>query len=60
MNLREADMAPELELNEIIWRSVRGANAVMPPPRRTGFIRSIGDEDDAGEEKRERDRDRER
>jgi hypothetical protein len=60
MNLREADMAPELELNEILWRSIRGADAVMPPPRRTGFIRSIGDDDDAGEEKRERDSARER
>ena len=60
MNLREADMAPELELNEILWRSIRGANAVMPPPRRTGFIRSIGDEDDAREEKREREHDSER
>jgi YVTN family beta-propeller protein len=60
MNLREADMAPELELNEIIWRSIRGATAVMPPPRRTGFIRSIGDQDDAGETKRERERDSDR
>jgi len=33
---------------------------VMPPPRRTGFIRSIGDEDDAGETKRERERDSDR
>jgi DNA-binding beta-propeller fold protein YncE len=57
MNLRDADMAPELELNDILWRSIRGANSVMPPPRRTGFIRSIGDDDDAGETKRERERD---
>ena len=27
MNLEEADMAPELELNEIIWKSVHGATA---------------------------------
>jgi hypothetical protein len=60
MNLREADMAPELELNEILWRSVRGHGAVMPPPRRTGFIRSIGDNDDAGEATRERQRDGDR
>ena len=60
MNLREADMAPELELNEILWQSIRGAAAVMPPPRRTGFIRSIGGEDDAGETKRERERDSDR
>jgi hypothetical protein len=40
MNLREADLAPELELNEIVWRSVRGAHSPMPPPRRAAFIRS--------------------
>lgn len=39
MNLREADLAPELELNEIIWRSVRGAHSPMPPPRRAAFVR---------------------
>jgi hypothetical protein len=61
MNLRDADMAPEQELNEILWQSVRGAASVMPPPRRrTGFVRPIGDDDDAGEAKRERDRERER
>ena len=38
MNLREADLAPELELNEIIWRSVRGANSPMPPPVRAAFV----------------------
>ena len=46
MNLREADMAPEQELNEILWQSVHGAGAKMPPPRRTGFIRPIGGDDD--------------
>lgn len=39
MNLREADLAPDLELNEIIWRSIRGPDSPMPPPRRAGFIR---------------------
>ena len=29
---------PELELNEIIWRSVRGADSPMPPPRRAAFV----------------------
>ena len=66
MNLRDADRAPELELNEILWRSIRGADSVMPPPRRTGFIRSIeaedeeDEDDDAGETKRERERDSDR
>ncbi len=62
MNLRQADRAPELELNEIIWQSVRGAGSVMPPPRRTGFVRAIpGEEDDdAGDRERGRERRRER
>ena len=38
MNLDEADMAPELELNEIIWRSVRGADSPMPPPSARAFV----------------------
>jgi hypothetical protein len=54
MNLREADLAPELALNEILWQSVHGAGSVMPPPRRTGFIRPIAEDDeDEVEEARE-------
>ena len=57
MNLDEADMAPELELNEIIWRSVRGAESPMPPPRRAAFVVAAGpdhDDDDQREEAEER------
>jgi YVTN family beta-propeller protein len=50
MNLDEADMAPELELNEILWKSVRGADSPMPPPRRAAFIRSAAGADDDDEE----------
>lgn len=46
MNLEEADRAPERALNEVLWQSVHGAGSVMPPPRRTGFIRPIGGEED--------------
>ncbi|HTL43544.1 MAG TPA: alkaline phosphatase family protein, partial [Vicinamibacterales bacterium] len=47
MDLSEADLAPDLLLNQIVWQSVRGKGSVMPPPRRTGFIRPIaGDDDD--------------
>jgi YVTN family beta-propeller protein len=46
MNFSAPDLAPDLELNQIIWQSVRGRGAVMPPPRRTGFIRPIADGDD--------------
>jgi YVTN family beta-propeller protein len=59
MNLDDADMAPELELNEIIWRSVRGADSPMPPPRRAAFVvASAADQDDA--EEREKGEERER
>ena len=54
MNFVEADMAPEIELNEILWRSVHGPAAVMPPPRHAAFIRPVAfgdadadDDDDA-------------
>jgi YVTN family beta-propeller protein len=48
MDLDEADAAPELELNEILWKSVRGASSPMPPPVHAAFVRSIeerGDDD---------------
>jgi hypothetical protein len=44
MNLVEADLAPERELNEIIWKSVHGPDAVMPAPIRAAFVRPIADE----------------
>jgi hypothetical protein len=51
MNFVVADMTPELELNEILWRSVHGPKAAMPPPRHAAFIRPVaggmdGDDDD--------------
>ncbi len=51
MNLdEEADLAPDIAFNEIIWRSVRGAASSMPPPVHTAFVRLVGeveeDEDD--------------
>ncbi|HNV03869.1 MAG TPA: bifunctional YncE family protein/alkaline phosphatase family protein [Vicinamibacterales bacterium] len=47
MNMAEADLCPDLELNDIVWRSVRGANHPMPPPVRAAFVRALpGDDDD--------------
>ncbi len=49
MNFAEVDQAPEQLLNEIIWRSVKGPTAVMPPPVRAAFVRArpeTPDEDD--------------
>jgi DNA-binding beta-propeller fold protein YncE len=53
MDFSEVDRAPELELNEIIWKSIRGANAMMPPPRRAAFVRSIenGEREEKKDEK---------
>jgi hypothetical protein len=50
MNMVEADLAPERELNEILWKSVKGKDAVMPPPVRAAFVRPVeGDDEDEGE-----------
>jgi hypothetical protein len=38
MALDEADEAPEQELNEIIWRAIRGARSEMPPRRVAAFV----------------------
>jgi hypothetical protein len=46
MNLETADVAPERELNEIIWRSVKGPHSAMPPAVRRGFVRRLADGDD--------------
>ena len=46
MNLDEPDRAPDRALNEIVWRSVRGADAAMPPPVRSALVQGGGDGDD--------------
>ena len=38
-DLATEDAAPDLDLNEVIWKAVRGEQAVMPPPRRGAFLR---------------------
>jgi DNA-binding beta-propeller fold protein YncE len=48
MDLTEADLAPERELNEILWRSIKGVDAPVPPAVRSAFVRKAhnGDPDD--------------
>jgi YVTN family beta-propeller protein len=46
MNFDQVDRAPELELNEILWQSVHGAGARMPPPRRAAFVKPLVDGED--------------
>jgi hypothetical protein len=38
MDFTKEDKADDFLLNEIIWRSVRGADAAMPPPVRAAFV----------------------
>jgi DNA-binding beta-propeller fold protein YncE len=39
LNFAREDAIDDLLLNEIVWRSVRGANNPMPAPVRAGFVR---------------------
>jgi hypothetical protein len=50
MDFSVEDRAPEQLLNEIIWRSVKGARAPMPPPRRSVFVRPTSVSADADDD----------
>jgi YVTN family beta-propeller protein len=58
MDFSKEDAAPDIEFNEIIWKSVRGADSQMPAPVRSAFVRIIDDDDD--DEKREREEKKQR
>jgi hypothetical protein len=45
-NYAKEDQADDLVLNEMIWRSVRGAKHPMPAPVRAGFVMVNADRDD--------------
>jgi DNA-binding beta-propeller fold protein YncE len=38
MNFAVEDAIPDIELNEIIWKSIKGVNSIMPPPVRSAFV----------------------
>ena len=52
MNFVKEDAADDLQLNEVIWRSVRGPKSPMPPPVRAAFVFTKAEEE---EEKKDRD-----
>jgi YVTN family beta-propeller protein len=56
-NLARMDAAPDLELNQIVWQTVRGLNSVMPAPRRSAFVRIAKNEEEEDEEEGEEDDD---
>jgi YVTN family beta-propeller protein len=53
MDFSAEDRAPEGLLNDIVWRSIRGASSPMPPPRRSIFVTPMSraaDDDDEREQ----------
>jgi hypothetical protein len=46
LDLAKEDAADDLLLNEIIWKSIRGADSPMPPPVRASFVRVLPKQDD--------------
>jgi hypothetical protein len=39
-NFTREDLAPEDQFNEVLWKSIKGIKATMPPPRRAAFVRT--------------------
>ncbi len=37
-NFAKEDAVPDLDLNEVIWKYVKGENSVMPAPKRSAFV----------------------
>ncbi len=37
-NFAKEDEAPDLELNQVVWKSVKGEDSEMPAPRRSAFV----------------------
>jgi len=47
--LAKEDKVPDLDLNEVIWKFVKGEKAVMPAPKRSAFVileKKKNDDDD--------------
>jgi len=45
-NLAKEDAVPDLELNETIWKFVKGEDAEMPAPKRSAFVKLEQQKDD--------------
>ena len=49
-NLAVMDAAPDLEFNEVIWKTIKGLNSTMPSPVRSAFILHFEENEEEGEE----------
>ena len=45
-DLSKEDAADDILFNEVIWKSVKGADSPMPAPRRAAFVRAYGEAED--------------
>lgn len=37
-NFKKEDAVPDLALNEVVWKSIKGEDSVMPAPKRSAFV----------------------
>ena len=37
-NLANEDKVPDRDMNEVIWKAIKGENAIMPAPKRSAFV----------------------
>lgn len=37
-NFAREDAAPDIDLNEVVWKSIKGEASIMPAPRRSAFV----------------------
>ncbi|MGE3410246.1 MAG: alkaline phosphatase family protein [Pirellulales bacterium] len=56
LDFSREDAADDLVLNDLVWRSVRGANSPMPAPVRASFVINVDDDDDDEEIEAEADK----
>ena len=45
-NLAIEDAAPDILFNQVLWKTVRGIDSEMPPPRRSAFIRQLEEDEE--------------
>jgi hypothetical protein len=50
MDFTGPDKADDIQLNEIVWRSVRGADSPMPAPVRAAFYKAHAKDEDEEKE----------
>jgi hypothetical protein len=45
-DLSKEDKIPDLEFSDVIWKGVKGINAIMPAPKRSAFLKFNNTKDD--------------